>query len=51
MKVQIKNYQIIKDANLEFIPGLNVIIGPSNNGKTSILKAIKALFIIFALIL
>ena len=43
MKVQIKNYQIIKDANLEFIPGLNVIIGPSNNGKTSILKAIKAL--------
>lgn len=43
MKVQIKDYQIIKNASLEFIPGLNVIIGPSNNGKTSILKAIKAL--------
>lgn len=42
-KVQIKNYQIIKDVSLEFIPGLNVIIGPSNNGKSSILKAIKAL--------
>lgn len=42
-KVQVKNYQIIKDASLDFIPGLNVIIGPSNNGKSSILKAIKAL--------
>ena len=27
---------------LEFIPGLNVIVGPSNNGKSSILKAVKA---------
>ncbi len=42
MQVQIKDYQIIKKAALEFIPGLNVIIGPSNNGKSSILKAIKA---------
>ena len=42
-KVSIQNYQIIKKANLEFLPGLNVIVGPSNNGKTSILKAIKAL--------
>ena len=41
-KCQIKDYQIIKNASLDFIPGLNVIIGPSNNGKTSILKAIKA---------
>lgn len=41
-KCQIKDYQIIKKASLDFIPGLNVIIGPSNNGKTSILKAIKA---------
>lgn len=43
MKVQIKDFQIIKRVNLEFIPGLNVIVGPSNNGKSSILKAIKAL--------
>ena len=43
MQVQISNYQILKKASLEFIPGLNVIIGPSNNGKSSILKAIKAL--------
>ena len=43
MQVQIANYQILKKASLEFIPGLNVIVGPSNNGKSSILKAIKAL--------
>lgn len=42
MKVQIKDYQIIKKASLEFIPGLNVIVGPSNNGKSSLLKAIKS---------
>ena len=41
-KTSIKDFQIIKKATLEFTPGLNVIIGPSNNGKTSILKAIKA---------
>ena len=43
MKVQIKDFQIVKNASLEFVPGLNVIVGPSNNGKSSILKAIKAL--------
>lgn len=41
--VSIKNYQIIKKAELSFIPGLNIILGPSNNGKSSILKGIKAL--------
>lgn len=43
MKVQVKNYQIIKNAEAEFVPGLNVIVGPSNNGKTSFIKAIKSL--------
>lgn len=43
MDVTLKNYQIISKAELSFIPGLNVIIGPSNNGKSSILKGIKAL--------
>ena len=43
MDISIKNYQIIKKAELSFIPGLNIILGPSNNGKSSILKGIKAL--------
>lgn len=42
MLVQIKDYQILKKVSLDFVPGLNVIVGPSNNGKSSILKAIKA---------
>lgn len=42
MKVSIKDFQIIKRAELEFIPGLNVVVGPSNNGKSAIFRAIKS---------
>lgn len=42
IKVSIKDYQIIKQAVLDFEPGLTVLVGPSNNGKSSIVKAIKA---------
>lgn len=42
MKVQIKNYQAIKEASLEFEPGVTVIIGSSNNGKSSIIRSIEA---------
>ena len=42
MKLSVKDYQIVKKADLEFIKGLNVIIGPSNNGKSSLIKAAKA---------
>lgn len=41
MKVKIENYQAIKEATLEFIPGVNAIVGPTNNGKSSIIRAIK----------
>lgn len=42
MKVKIKNYQAIKDAELQFEPGITVIVGNSNNGKSSIIRAIEA---------
>lgn len=42
MKVNIKNYQAIKEAELEFDKGLTVIVGSSNNGKSSIIRAIEA---------
>ena len=42
MKISVQNYQIIKQAMLDFNPGLTVIVGPSNNGKSSLLKALKA---------
>ena len=41
MKVNIKNYQAIKEATLEFLPGITVIVGSSNNGKSSIIRAIQ----------
>lgn len=43
LNVEVQDYQIIKKVKAEFIPGLNIIIGPSNNGKTSLIKAIKSL--------
>ncbi len=43
LAVQIKNYQILENAKLEFEDGLNIIVGPSNNGKSAIIRAIEAL--------
>jgi len=42
MKVNIENYQAIKKAELSFDKGLTVIVGSSNNGKSSIIRAIEA---------
>jgi len=42
MKVQICNFQSLTKADLEFVPGLNLIVGESNSGKTAILRAILA---------
>ena len=39
----IKNYQIIKDGMIKIRPGITLITGPSNNGKSSIFKAYKQL--------
>lgn len=39
----IKNYQIIKKGEIELRPGITLITGPSNNGKSSIFKAYKQL--------
>lgn len=42
MKVSVKDFQIVKSASLEFVPGLTVIQGESNNGKTALFRAIKS---------
>lgn len=39
-KVEIKNFQSHEDTTVVFDQGLNIIVGESNNGKTSILRAI-----------
>lgn len=40
MKVEIKNIGVIKNAELEFKPGINLIIGSSGSGKSTLLRSI-----------
>jgi putative ATP-dependent endonuclease of the OLD family len=42
-QLRIKNFRRISDATLEFRPGLNVIVGPNNIGKTAVVDALRAL--------
>lgn len=42
-ELEITNYQIIKHGKITFKPGLTLITGQSNNGKSSIFKAFKQL--------
>ena len=41
MEIKIKNYQAIKSAKLEIEPGLTVIVGDTNNGKSALFRAIE----------
>lgn len=41
--ISLKNFQSLADAEIELSPGLNVIVGPSNLGKSAVLRALKAL--------
>ena len=41
MLVKIKNYQRIEDITLDLKPGINLISGNSNNGKSSTIRAIR----------
>ena len=39
-RLEIENFQSHKDSMLEFSPGVNLIIGESDNGKSALLRAI-----------
>ena len=41
-KVAIKNFKAIDDIEIEFRPGVNLLIGDNGVGKTSILEVIDA---------
>jgi putative ATP-dependent endonuclease of OLD family len=43
-KIRIQNYRCFDDVSVEFNPGVNVIIGENNAGKTALLKALGLLF-------
>jgi DNA repair protein SbcC/Rad50 len=40
-KVRIENFQSHEDTLMEFHKGLNVITGPSDHGKSAVMRAIK----------
>jgi len=42
-QLRIKNFRRISDATLKFRPGLNVVVGPNNIGKTAVVDALRAL--------
>ena len=41
MKIKIKNYQRIENLEINLSPGINLITGNSNNGKSSTIRAIR----------
>ncbi|RZI52306.1 ATP-dependent endonuclease [Aeribacillus pallidus] len=44
-KLIVKNFRCFKDTfTIEFNPGMNVIIGANNSGKTTIIKALELIF-------
>jgi DNA repair protein SbcC/Rad50 len=40
-KIEIKNFQSHEDTTLELHPGVNVIVGPSDAGKSAIIRALR----------
>ena len=42
-KLTINNFRRLKDIDLEFVPGLNIIVGPNNIGKTAVTDALRSL--------
>ena len=43
MIIKAKNFEIIDDLNLELKDGITVIVGASNNGKSSIIRLLRAI--------
>ena len=43
MELELQNVGIIKEAHLEFIQGLNLIVGASSSGKSTLLRAIRSM--------
>lgn len=42
-ELRIRNFRKLKDVSLEFQPGLNILVGPNNAGKTAVVDALRAL--------
>lgn len=42
-KLTISNFRKLKEASFEFVPGLNVLVGANNIGKTAVVDALRML--------
>ncbi|MEY9358636.1 putative ATP-dependent endonuclease of OLD family [Bradyrhizobium yuanmingense] len=42
-ELAIKNFRRLNNVTLKFVPGLNVLVGPNNVGKTAVVDALRAL--------
>lgn len=42
MKIELRNCGIVKSASLEFVNGLNLILGPSSSGKSTLFRVIRS---------
>jgi putative ATP-dependent endonuclease of the OLD family len=43
-KIHIKNYRVFENVEIEFQPGISVIIGENNSGKSALIKALGLIF-------
>ena len=43
-QLQISNFQSHDNTTLDFVPGVNVVVGQSDSGKTAIIRALRWLF-------
>ena len=41
MKVKLKNVGVIDNCDVEFVPGINLIVGSSGSGKSTLLRSIR----------
>lgn len=46
LSVQVENFRCIRKARVDFAPGLNVLHGPNDLGKSSLAHAIRAAFLL-----
>jgi putative ATP-dependent endonuclease of OLD family len=41
--LNVKGFRRVEELNLRFRPGLNVLVGPNNVGKTAVVDGLRAL--------
>jgi DNA repair exonuclease SbcCD ATPase subunit len=41
MRIKLKNVGVISDCDIEFVPGINLIVGSSGSGKSTLMRCIR----------